>query len=104
MRKFRGTRQFPGCGRADTARGDADVPVAGGRWLQRAPALGDRRIDATGRALVRYPLRLMPQENRDAVGVLNFALTQVVEEGTAKALHGLLGNDTRGCRKNRHHQ
>jgi len=47
-----------------------------------------------GELLSRYPLRFMPLENRDAVALLNFALTRVVEEGTAKSLHQLLGNDT----------
>jgi penicillin-binding protein 1B len=47
-----------------------------------------------GDLLSRYPLRLMPLDNRDAVAVLNFALTQVVEEGTARNLHTLLGNET----------
>jgi len=47
-----------------------------------------------GELLSRYPLRLMPLEHRDAIAVLNFALTQVVEQGTARSLHGLLGNDT----------
>lgn len=47
-----------------------------------------------GAILSRYPLRFMPLENRDVVALLNFALTRVVEEGTAKALHGMLGNDT----------
>ena len=47
-----------------------------------------------GALLSRYPLRFMPLENREAVALLNFALTLVVEEGTAKTLHGLLGNDT----------
>jgi penicillin-binding protein 1B len=46
-----------------------------------------------GGELVRYPLRLMPQPNREAIGVLNYALTQVVEQGTAKALPGLLGSE-----------
>ena len=46
---------------------------------------------ASGDELVRYPLRLMPQARRDAIGVLNYALTQVVEQGTARALPGLLG-------------
>ncbi|MDZ4730224.1 MAG: penicillin-binding protein 1B [Xanthomonadales bacterium] len=46
-----------------------------------------------GGELVRYPLRLMPQPNREAIGVLNYALTQVVERGTAKALPGLLGSE-----------
>jgi len=47
-----------------------------------------------GELLSRYPLRFMPLDNREAVALLNFALTMVVEEGTAKALHGLLGNNT----------
>jgi penicillin-binding protein 1B len=47
-----------------------------------------------GDLLSRYPLRLMPLEHRDAVALLNFALTRVVEQGTARSLHGLLGNDT----------
>ena len=47
-----------------------------------------------GDLLSRYPLRLMPLDHRDAVVLLNFALTRVVDEGTARRLHGLLGNDT----------
>ncbi|MDH3903417.1 MAG: penicillin-binding transpeptidase domain-containing protein, partial [Xanthomonadales bacterium] len=47
-----------------------------------------------GELLSRYPLRFMPLENREAIALLNFALTRVVEEGTAQALHGLLGNNT----------
>jgi len=48
-----------------------------------------------GDLLGRYPLRLMPLEHRDAVALLNFALTEVVEYGTARKLHGLLGNETK---------
>ena len=51
-------------------------------------------LTADGNELVRYPLRMVPQPHRDAIGVLNYALTQVVEQGTAKALPGLLGSDT----------
>jgi penicillin-binding protein 1B len=47
-----------------------------------------------GDLLGRYPLRLMPLENRDAVALLNFVLTRVVEQGTARNLHPLLGSDT----------
>ena len=47
-----------------------------------------------GDLLSRYPLRFMPLENREAIALLNFALTRVVEEGTAKTLHGLLGSNT----------
>ncbi len=46
---------------------------------------------ADGDELVRYPLRMLPQPRREAISVLNYALTQVVEQGTAKALPGLLG-------------
>lgn len=44
-----------------------------------------------GESLTRYPLRLMPQERRDAIAVLNYALTRVVSDGTARALPGLIG-------------
>lgn len=46
---------------------------------------------ANGEELVRYPLRLMPQAHREAISVLNYALTQVVEQGTAKSLPGQMG-------------
>jgi penicillin-binding protein 1B len=46
-----------------------------------------------GDLLSRYPLRLMPLEHREAVALLNFALTRVVEEGTARNLRGLLAGD-----------
>ncbi len=44
-----------------------------------------------GELVRRYPLRLMPLAHRNAIALLNFALTQVVERGTARQLHGLLG-------------
>ncbi len=49
---------------------------------------------ADGDELIRYPLRMMPMAHREAIGVLNYAMTQVVEQGTAKALPGLLGKQT----------
>jgi penicillin-binding protein 1B len=49
-------------------------------------------MTADGQVLNRYPLRLMPLPRRDAVAVLNYALTQVVETGTARELPALLGN------------
>jgi len=51
-------------------------------------------LTARGELLKRYPLRLRPLANREAVAVLNYALTQVVARGTARKLHGLLGSDT----------
>jgi penicillin-binding protein 1B len=47
-----------------------------------------------GELLNRYPLRLMPLEHREAVALINFAMTRVVETGTARNLHALVGNDT----------
>ena len=47
---------------------------------------------ADGDELVRYPLRMLPQPRREAISVLNYALTQVVEQGTAQALPRLLGS------------
>jgi penicillin-binding protein 1B len=44
-----------------------------------------------GETLQRYPLRLLPLERRDAIAVLNYALTEVVTKGTARSLPGLLG-------------
>jgi len=44
-----------------------------------------------GGELVRYPLRMLPQPRREAISVLNYALTQVVEQGTASRLPSLLG-------------
>jgi penicillin-binding protein 1B len=48
---------------------------------------------ADGDELVRYPLRMLPQPRREAISVLNYALTQVVEQGTAQRLPALLGTD-----------
>jgi len=45
---------------------------------------------AAGDELVRYPLRMLPQPRREAISVLNYALTQVVEQGTAARLPALL--------------
>ena len=48
---------------------------------------------AEGESLNRYPLRLMPQPRREAIALLNFALTQVIERGTARGLPAQLGRD-----------
>ncbi|NNE06861.1 MAG: penicillin-binding protein 1B [Xanthomonadales bacterium] len=45
-----------------------------------------------GDTLNRYPLRLVPEHRREAVALLNYALTQVVERGTARELPALLGS------------
>jgi penicillin-binding protein 1B len=47
-------------------------------------------LDADGQPLNRYPLRLNPVRRRDAVAVMNYALTQVAERGTARSITRLL--------------
>ncbi len=64
--------------------------AAGGFTVRLRAVTAVQTPDA--RTLNRYPLRLMPLPRRDAVAVLNYALTQVVETGTARALPGLLGS------------
>jgi len=46
-----------------------------------------------GNLINRYPLRLMPLDNREAIALLNFAMTRVVREGTANKLNELTGNN-----------
>jgi penicillin-binding protein 1B len=67
--------------------------LAAGGYSVPLRALLAVQTDA-GDELVRYPLRMMPLTRREVVGVLNYALTQVVERGTARALPGLIGKDT----------
>jgi penicillin-binding protein 1B len=46
---------------------------------------------AEGEELVRYPLRLLPQPRREAISVLNYALVEVVEQGTGRGLPAIMG-------------
>jgi penicillin-binding protein 1B len=48
-----------------------------------------------GETLSRYPLQMLPLEGRDALAVLNFGLTEVVRQGTARGLPELLGSELR---------
>jgi penicillin-binding protein 1B len=66
--------------------------AAGGYSVPLRSVIAVRTAD--GNELVRYPLRMMPLAHREAIGVLNYAMTQVVKQGTAKALPGLLGKQT----------
>ncbi|NBB92119.1 MAG: penicillin-binding protein 1B [Gammaproteobacteria bacterium] len=50
-------------------------------------------VDRDGRSIARYPLRLRPLPQRDALALLDFALRRVVTHGTASALPRLLGSD-----------
>lgn len=50
---------------------------------------------ADGATLQRFPLRMLPLERRDAVAVLHYGLTQVVERGTARNLGRMLGKPAR---------
>ncbi len=50
-------------------------------------------LDANGTALSRYPLNLSPLPRRDAVALVNYALTQVVDKGTGRGLRRWLPSD-----------
>lgn len=50
-------------------------------------------LDAKGRPLTRYPLTVQPVASPAAIQVLHWAMQQVVEQGTAKALRAQLPKD-----------
>jgi len=50
-------------------------------------------LDADGREIARYPVRLRPIREDAALALLDFALRHAVTDGTARALPALLGQD-----------
>jgi len=59
-----------------------------------APVRAIREVmDAEGELVGRYPLRLKPVAEREALALLDFALRRVVTHGTARSLSGLLPSD-----------
>ncbi|GAB4177237.1 MAG: penicillin-binding protein 1B [Wenzhouxiangellaceae bacterium] len=56
-------------------------------------------VDARGRSIARYPIRLRPIREKEALALLDFALEQVIDEGTARGLRSMLNSThTRGIR------
>ncbi|MDT8409107.1 MAG: penicillin-binding protein 1B [Wenzhouxiangellaceae bacterium] len=43
-------------------------------------------VDSRGKPIARYPIRLRPIRDREALALLDFALAEVVERGTARTL------------------
>ncbi len=43
-------------------------------------------VDSNGQAIARYPIRLRPVREREALALLDFALTEAVERGTGRGL------------------
>ena len=50
-------------------------------------------VDARGREIGRYPIRLRPIREDDALALLDFALRHAVTDGTARSLGALLTRD-----------
>jgi penicillin-binding protein 1B len=50
-------------------------------------------VDANGRSIGRYPMRLRPIRDREALSLLDFALRHAVTDGTARGLAARLPND-----------
>ncbi len=50
-------------------------------------------VDASGQPVGRYPLRLQPIAERQALALVNYSLEQVVRDGTAAGLSRQLGED-----------
>jgi penicillin-binding protein 1B len=50
-------------------------------------------VDASGQAIGRYPVRLRPIRDREALALLDFALRQAVTDGTARSLSWRLTSD-----------
>ncbi len=66
-------------------------PLAGGGYSTPLRAITDV-IDPEGNSIARYPMRLRPIRERDALALLDFALEQVVRDGTAASLRWRLQN------------
>lgn len=50
-------------------------------------------VDSSGQAIGRYPLRLRPIREREALALVNYSLEQAVREGTGASLGTRLGRD-----------
>ena len=64
-------------------------PLAAGGYSTPLRAITDV-IDQQGQVIGRYPIRLRPIRERDALALLDFALTEAVERGTARSLKNRL--------------
>ncbi|MEM7053308.1 MAG: penicillin-binding protein 1B [Pseudomonadota bacterium] len=64
-------------------------PLAAGGYSTPLRAITDV-IDQQGQVIGRYPIRLRPIRERDALALLDFALTEAVERGTGRSLNNRL--------------
>ena len=67
-------------------------PLASGGYSTPLRAITDV-VDADGEAIARYPIRLRPIREREALALLNFALEHAVRDGTAASLRWRLENE-----------
>jgi penicillin-binding protein 1B len=66
-------------------------PLASGGYSTPLRAITDV-VDRDGRSVARYPMRLRPIREREALAVLDFALERVTVDGTARSLSWRLEN------------
>ena len=64
-------------------------PLAAGGFSTPLRAITDV-IDQQGQTIGRYPIRLRPIREREALALLDFALSETVERGTARSLNARL--------------
>ena len=50
-------------------------------------------VDADGRSIGRYPMRLRPIREREALSLLDFALRHAITDGTGRSLPALMAHD-----------
>ncbi|NCO18713.1 MAG: penicillin-binding protein 1B [Gammaproteobacteria bacterium] len=67
--------------------------LASGGYASPLRAITDV-VDRTGQAIARYPIRLRPVRERDALALLDFALADVVERGTGRSLKPALASSS----------
>jgi len=66
-------------------------PLASGGYSTPLRAITDV-VDPDGEAIARYPMRLRPIQEREALSLLDFALEQAVRDGTGSSLRWRLKN------------
>jgi len=68
-------------------------PLASGGFATPLRAITEV-VDSSGESIARYPMRLRPIREREALALLDFALGRVVAEGTAASLSWRLKRDS----------
>ncbi len=67
-------------------------PLAAEGYSTTLKAIGEV-VDANGRSIGRYPMRLRPIRDREALSLLDFGLRHAITDGTGRSLSGMIAND-----------